>query len=118
MTDFIGILRTDELKNGTMKKIDVAGHKILVARVGERYYATDNSCPHMGGDLSKGTLKGTIVTCPRHHAQFDLTDGHVVRWTDWSGLKLKLAKIVKPPRPLKIHEITIDGDKILYRPSK
>jgi 3-phenylpropionate/trans-cinnamate dioxygenase ferredoxin subunit len=67
----------------------------------------------MGGDLSKGTLKGTIVTCPRHRAQFDLMDGHVIRWTDWSGLELKLAKLVIPPKPLKTHEVKIEEDKIL-----
>jgi 3-phenylpropionate/trans-cinnamate dioxygenase ferredoxin component len=116
--DFKEISKIDDLPKGSMKKIIVGGHEILLARVGDKYYAADNRCPHLGGDLSKGTIKGTIVTCPRHRAQFDLLDGHVIRWTDWSGLKLKLAKIVLPPRSLKIHEIKIEGNRILYRQTK
>ncbi|MEN4019846.1 MAG: Rieske (2Fe-2S) protein [Methanobacterium sp.] len=67
----------------------------------------------MGGNLSKGKLKGTVVTCPWHHSQFDLTDGHVIRWTDSSGLKLSLSKVLKSPQPLKVYEVKIDGEKIL-----
>jgi 3-phenylpropionate/trans-cinnamate dioxygenase ferredoxin component len=115
MTDFVEIGTKDELTDGNMKMATVEGHEILLARVGDDYYSTDNRCPHMGGNLSQGTLEGTIVTCPRHHSQFDLTDGHVIRWTDWTGIKLTLAKIFKSPRPLKTHDVKIDGEKILVQ---
>lgn len=81
--------------------LDVKGQEILVARVGDNYYSVDNRCPHMGGNLSKGNLEGTIVTCPKHHSQFDLTDGHVVRWTGFTGLKLIGTKILNHLNPLK-----------------
>jgi len=32
----------------------------------------------MGGDLSKGALKGNIVTCPKHKAKFDTITGKVI----------------------------------------
>jgi 3-phenylpropionate/trans-cinnamate dioxygenase ferredoxin subunit len=86
-----------------MTQVSVGGREILVARVGDRYYSADNRCPHMGGNLSQGTLEGTILTCPRHHSQFDLTDGHVVRWTDWTGILLATGKLLKSPRPIKTH---------------
>ena len=105
--------RADELKDGTMQAVRVQGREILLARVGERYYAANNRCPHMGGNLSKGRLKGTVVTCPLHGSQFDLTDGTVVRWTNWSGMKVALAKAVKPPRPLKVYAARVEGDKIV-----
>jgi 3-phenylpropionate/trans-cinnamate dioxygenase ferredoxin subunit len=56
----------------------------------------------MGGNLSQGTLEGTVLTCPRHHSQFYLVDGHVISWTDFSGLKKSIGKLFKSPRPLKI----------------
>jgi len=115
MDDFIEVSREDEIADGAMKKIRADGEDILLARVGDRYYSVDSRCPHMGGDLSRGTLVGSIITCPRHHAQFDLADGHVIRWTDWSGIMLRLAKLVKPPRALKTHEVRIEGGKILIR---
>lgn len=110
---FVEIATTDELMNGDMKMTTVSGRDILLARVGDNYYSADNSCPHMGGNLSMGKLEGTVVTCPRHHSQFDLTDGHVIRWTDWTGFKLSLGKLLKSPRPLKTYEVKVDGDKIM-----
>lgn len=109
---FVEIATTDELMDGSMKMATVEGREILLARVGDDYYSADNRCPHMGGNLSQGKLEGTVVTCPRHHSQFDLTDGHVIRWTDWSGIKLSLGKALKSPRPLRMHEVKIDGNKI------
>jgi 3-phenylpropionate/trans-cinnamate dioxygenase ferredoxin subunit len=113
VNDFVEVAKSDELADGTMKRVSVRGQEILVARVGDRYYSADNRCPHMGGNLSQGTLEGTILTCPRHHSQFDLTDGHVVRWTDWTGILLATGKLLKSPRPIKTHEVNQEGDRIL-----
>jgi 3-phenylpropionate/trans-cinnamate dioxygenase ferredoxin subunit len=110
---FVEIATTDELADGSMKMATVSGYEILLARVGDNYYSTDNRCPHMGGNLSMGKLKGTVVTCPRHHSQFDLTNGHVIRWTDWTGFKLSLGKLLRSPRPLKTYEVKVEDDKIM-----
>ncbi len=112
MNGFIEVANIDELDDGNMMMLDVKGQEILVARVGDNYYSVDNHCPHMGGNLSKGNLEGTIVTCPKHHSQFDLTDGHVVRWTDFTGLKLIGTKILKSPKSLKTHEVKLKDEKI------
>ena len=113
MAEFIDAAGINELQSGQMKSITVDGMEILLARVGDTYYAAENRCPHMGANLSLGELNGTIITCPRHHSQFDLTDGHSVHWTDWSGLSLSLAKIIKSPRPLKIYDIKIERDRVI-----
>jgi 3-phenylpropionate/trans-cinnamate dioxygenase ferredoxin component len=110
---FVEIATTDELNDGNMKMTRVSGREILLARVGDNYYSADNRCPHMGGNLSTGKLEGIVLTCPNHHSQFDLTDGHVIRWTDWSGLKLSIGKLLKSPRPLKTYEVKIEEGKIL-----
>src|SRR4030042_4808995 len=96
-----------DLKDGEMKRILVQGKEILLARAAGKYFAAEHRCPHMGGHLSEGKLEGTVVTCPRHGSQFDLTDGHVVRWTNWSGFTLSLAKLIKPPRPLNTYKVII-----------
>ncbi|HEX7467384.1 MAG TPA: Rieske 2Fe-2S domain-containing protein [Methanobacterium sp.] len=112
---FVEIATVDELKDGQMKMAVINEQEIMLARVGDKYYSTDNRCPHMGGNLSRGRLEGTVVTCPRHHSQFDLSDGHVIRWTDWNGLKLTFGKLLRSPRPLKMHEVKIEGEKILVQ---
>ena len=102
-----------ELREGTMKKVMVRGHAILIAWVKGQYYAVDARCPHLEGDLSKGTLRDTILTCPMHHSQFDLQDGHVVRWTDLTGITFTIASQQKPPKSLKQYPVMVKGDKIL-----
>ena len=102
-----------ELREGTMKKVMVRGHAILIAWVKGQYYAVDALCPHLEGDLSEGTLRDTLLTCPMHHSQFDLQDGHVVRWTDLTGITLTIASRQKPPKSLKQYPVMVKGDKIL-----
>ena len=80
MSGFIKVGKTSEFADGTMKKVLVQGNEILVARVKGKYYAADSLCPHLRGDLSRGTLEGTVVTCPLQGSQFDLRDGRVIRW--------------------------------------
>jgi 3-phenylpropionate/trans-cinnamate dioxygenase ferredoxin subunit len=48
-----------------------------------------------------------------HHSRFDLSDGHVIRWTDLTGITLTVAKKQRPPRPLKVYPVKVEGDKIL-----
>ncbi|HDQ07449.1 MAG TPA: Rieske (2Fe-2S) protein [Methanoculleus sp.] len=115
MSDFIDVCSTLDMQDGSLRKCETGGREILLARVGDRYYAADNRCPHMGGDLSRGTLEGTTVTCPLHHSQFDLSDGRMRRWTDWSGIKLSAAKLLRAPRPLKTYEVKTEGERILVR---
>ena len=113
MSSLVEAGKTSELQEGAMKQVLVQGREVLLARVGDSYYATDNRCPHMGGQLSQGKLEGTIVTCPRHGSQFDLSDGQVVRWLKRSGVISTMSKIVKPPKPINTYQVKLEGDIIL-----
>jgi len=113
MNEFVDVGAADELADGAMKTVQAKEREILLARVGDRYFAAESRCPHMRGELSQGTLEGTIVTCPVHHSRFDLEDGRVVRWTDWSGIMLSMAKLFQPPRPLSVYEVKVEEGRVL-----
>jgi 3-phenylpropionate/trans-cinnamate dioxygenase ferredoxin subunit len=113
MGNFMPVAKAGELADSTMKEVTVQGRPILLAKVGDRYYAADGRCPHMGGILAQGKLEGTVVTCPRHSSQFDLTDGHVVRWLKGSGLISAIGKALKSPRPLTVYQVKVEKDDIL-----
>jgi 3-phenylpropionate/trans-cinnamate dioxygenase ferredoxin component len=112
MAKFIEVAKLEELKSGTMKKTTVEGREVLLARVGDKYYATDDRCPHMKGDLSQGKLEGTIVTCPVHGSQFDVSDGHVVRWLK-GGLISKLGGALKVSKALRTYNVKTENGKVL-----
>lgn len=54
---------------------DAPGGSIVIFRVGDRLYAVRDECPHAGASLADGVLEGTVITCPRHGSQFDVTTG-------------------------------------------
>ncbi len=102
MSEFTEMAKVSDLKDGMMKKVSAGGHDYLVAQADGKYYCTNLRCPHRGGDLSQGTLEGTVIRCPLHHSQFDLKDGHVIHWGGLMG-----------SQPIKMYEVKVDGDKIL-----
>ena len=113
MGRFIEAGKNGEYRDGLKKKVMVDGREILLARVGGNYYAVGNKCPHMSGGLAAGQLEGTIITCPLHGSQFDITDGHNVRWLKGSGVITKVGKLFKSPRGLPVYKVKVDGDSIL-----
>jgi 3-phenylpropionate/trans-cinnamate dioxygenase ferredoxin subunit len=118
MDDFVRLASTKDIAPGGLKAVTLDGHDLLVARVGDEFFIADAKCPHMGGHLPDGTLEGTILTCPRHNTQFDLRDGSVVRWTDWEGATLGIAKLIRHPRPLRTYAVKNEGDSILVGPEE
>jgi len=71
----VHLANTFDLHDGEMKEISVDEVKILLARVGDNYHAVSATCPHYGGPLAEGTLCGTRVVCPWHHAAFNVVNG-------------------------------------------
>jgi len=118
MSEFIEVVSTEGFEPGTMREVDVEGHHMLVTRVADDYYVTDARCPHLGGHLEKGVLDGTVVTCPRHHSQFDLIDGSCLRWTDWKGAVLTVAELAKHPRPLRAYSSKVEDGKVFVGAEK
>jgi 3-phenylpropionate/trans-cinnamate dioxygenase ferredoxin subunit len=105
--------KTADFPEGKLNKVVVDQQEVLLVQLGGKFYATADRCPHMKGDLSKGTLNGNIVTCPRHGSQFDLTNGEVKRWMKGSGLVSTIGKTLKHERNLPTYTVTIEGDTVL-----
>jgi 3-phenylpropionate/trans-cinnamate dioxygenase ferredoxin subunit len=118
MSDFVHLTNIDDLADGTMMQAEADGHEFLVANVRGVYLVSDARCPHLHGHLAKGKLEGTVVTCPLHHSQFDLTDGAVVRWTDFSGAVKSVAEFARHPRPLRVYETSVEGSELSVGPQK
>jgi len=112
MGEFTTVSKIDELKNGTMRAVSAAGREILLVRVGDKYYAVDGRCPHMKGDLAQGKLEGTVVTCPLHGSQFDISNGQVVRWLR-GGLMSKVGRALKMSKDLRVYNVKVEDGRVL-----
>jgi len=118
MEDWIDLISVDEVSDGGMVGMKAGGHLYLVARVGDTIHVSDGRCPHLHGNLTKGTLEGTVVTCPLHRSQFDLVDGSVVRWTNLHGAALTVASAVRGPRPLTVYEVDVADGRVRVGPPR
>ncbi len=75
MSEWVRVGKVDEIPAGTGKELAAAGRVVALFNVEGVYYAMDGVCPHAGGPLGQGALAGSVVTCPWHGWQFDVTSG-------------------------------------------
>jgi nitrite reductase/ring-hydroxylating ferredoxin subunit len=63
--------------------VNLEKHVIVLFDSGDKVYAIDNRCPHMGFPLYGSSCKDGIVTCPWHYARFDVKSGGTFdSWAD------------------------------------
>lgn len=75
MAQRIRVGTVDEFPPGTGRELAVGDLVLGLYNVDGHFYASDGICPHAGGPLGKGALDGSVVTCPWHGWQFDVTSG-------------------------------------------
>jgi NADPH-dependent 2,4-dienoyl-CoA reductase/sulfur reductase-like enzyme/nitrite reductase/ring-hydroxylating ferredoxin subunit len=75
------------------------GDAVLLARVGDEYFAIGATCTHYGGSLAEGVVANGAVRCPWHHACFDLRSGEALRSPALS--------------PVPCYTVTRDGDRVV-----
>ena len=103
MDGFLKVAHVDELRPGQSKLVTVNARTIALFNVDGQVYAIHNSCPHEGGPLIEGRLKGFVVACPWHDLAFDIRSGE---GTDGGGYCVGS------------YEVRIEGDNILVGPRR
>jgi nitrite reductase/ring-hydroxylating ferredoxin subunit len=78
MSEWIKACKENSLKNGDLLDFDFDDKNILIAKAGDKIYATDRICTHAYADLSTGFMNENekTVTCPLHMSVFKLEDGN------------------------------------------
>lgn len=105
--DYLRVARVEDVASGSIVPIEAKGLKLLLARVGDRFYAAQRKCPHLGFNLCRGSLDGAAVVCPLHKARFDLVTGAIER--DPKLLFLKM----KAKHDLPVYPVRIEGEAVL-----
>lgn len=99
------VAHTDELEDGDRILTEIEGREIAVYQVDGEYRAYLNWCPHQAGPVCEGALSGTcesvydeaslewktewsedktVINCPWHGWEFDVTDGTLLARDDVS----------------------------------
>lgn len=66
-----------QVKEGEGVVVPLDDGEIALFRVRGAVYACTNTCPHRGGPIGEGALTGTVVACPWHGWEFDVTTGRM-----------------------------------------
>ena len=72
---YVSVARFEDLQGKGCITVHPNGKTLVLFLYGDRVYALDNRCPHMGFPLDKGSVEDGILSCHWHHARFDLASG-------------------------------------------
>jgi len=64
MEGFQRVAGLNEVAPGQSKVVKVNDRAIALFNIDGKFYAIHNLCPHEGGPLNEGRLKGYVVACP------------------------------------------------------
>ena len=94
----VGIGRLADLPNGRGVRVEAAGHRIAVFRVGENVYAIGDRCSHAEASLAEGEVFNTDVECPRHGSEFNLETGE--------------PDSLPATRPVPVYPVDVEDDEV------
>jgi len=97
MSDFTSVAKVDDVPEGEGRVVEVNGVAVALFNVGGTFYAIDDTCLHRGGPLGEGACEGTIVSCPWHGWQYDVTSG---------------ACLSSPGESVDKYEVQVEGDDV------
>ena len=76
-----------DLADGELRAFpDVGRYGVVVCRVAGQLHALEDNCSHADTPLSEGRLRGAMLVCPLHGAQFDVRDGSHQGPPAWEGV--------------------------------
>lgn len=76
--EFTPVLAETDLLDGKPRRVATPGMPVLLVRQGGEIYALADTCAHLGGPLSEGTLRDGCIICPWHGSRFTLAAGRTV----------------------------------------
>ena len=97
MGEFVRVTGTTDVKSGQGIVVEVNGKTLAVFNVNGAFHAIDNTCIHRGGPLGEGDLEGSVVTCPWHGWQYDVTTG---------------ACVANPAAKVERYEVKLEGTDV------
>ena len=77
LSEFVKVATVGDVPDNSMVPVSAAGEEILLAKIGDAYFAIDDWCTHAAGMLDQGDLCADTfeVVCPVHEGMFDLRTG-------------------------------------------
>ena len=76
---WIRVATCDQIPPRQGRSVSIGDREVAIFNMGDRFFATDNRCPHKGGPLCDGIVTGLSAVCPLRAWKINLADGRVER---------------------------------------
>ena len=93
-----------DFPKGSIQELKIQGKYYAIFNIDGELFAIDGRCTHHGGILSNGRLSGKVITCPKHGAQFDVTNGKNLKKP-----RIPFAKAVD----INSYKVTIENENLI-----
>ncbi|MBN9107462.1 MAG: Rieske (2Fe-2S) protein [Pseudonocardia sp.] len=107
----IVVSRLDDFPPGTRRIVTEGRRSIGVFRVGDRFFAVNNHCPHLGGPLCEGRTQSELRSSAPGH--YDLDDGPTLLACPWHGWEYDLATgqswFGPEEKPVRTYEVSVEA---------
>ncbi len=111
--EWIKVLEASSLGPEGRQVVEVQGQNVFLLDHAGHIYAMPNNCPHMGGNLSKGTITDDDkIICPWHHSTFDLETGEIKAWAPWPPVVGPVLGMLKAQHPLQLFPTKVEEGAI------
>lgn len=77
-SNWFDAIARDEVPEGDVWPVLVAGREVALYGVDGQVYATANLCTHGAARMSDGFLEGAEIECPLHQGRFDVCTGQAL----------------------------------------
>lgn len=76
----VKLCELDSINDGDIARVEIDGRPIAYARVGDQWFAIDDTCSHAKVSLAGGIVDEDDLTieCPKHGALFSLESGEAM----------------------------------------
>lgn len=109
------VARVRDFKPGERRIVEIGRRSIGVFRVGDRFYAINNHCPHQGGPLCLGRTVPWLTS--GGPGEFHLADEDALLACPWHGWEYDLAtgqSFLGPgEKPVRSYEVSVESGDAL-----
>lgn len=77
-TTLLDLIAASDVEPDTPTLVETNGLSLVVYRVQDQFYVTDDQCTHGPGRLHEGCLTGHEIECDFHQGSFDIRTGEVI----------------------------------------
>lgn len=111
-------VKLSKMGDGKTKMVNFGLKTVMVAQIGDDFYATEGLCRHMRWPLAwGGKISDGCIRCPLHQTTHSIDDGQLIEWAPFPFFPPygRMVGKMSKQKDLPVYETKIEGDYLQVR---